>query len=795
MADIAIEDGRTRILYGAENALSYGIKFMSNTKRKMDITFGSSAPSIVIKILQYYQGYKEILKRGGKIRCITEVTKDNLSYCKELLNIVTELKHLDGLKGGIATNESEYMATTILTEEQPLTEVIYSNAKEVVSQGQYIFDTFWNNSIPANQKIREIEEGIILEKTELIFGVENTTTSIKNFISNANLKIDICLDATGPSALSNIKELETKIGQIQSKKTKNRLLTEVTKDNLSVCKILNGFLEIRHLDEIKGNFSVTESEYISTPTLIGTQPISELIYSNVKKIVEQQQYIFDILWNKSIPLIKKIKEVEEGVEIEFVEVIDNPIKAKDLFIKSLNSSEKELLFFIPSHMLFILQKEIEFINVISRFSNGCGLKVKILLTPKSKFIKFDQDINNFLLHREKNNITIRTIEREFEVKSLERTAIAIIDRKISIVLELKDRCINSFENSIVFSIYSNNKTFVASYVAIFESLWRYIDLFTQFKEIHKKFKSQQSNLEIQIGKKTQNLLKINKNLEELHEKVLIEKKALKKANEELVNSDKVKNEFISMMSHELRTPLVPIKGYTEMLLKTGLLGELNDKQIKAIQIIHRNVKKQESLVEDMLDCTKLEMGQLKLLKKEVIISDLFTNVINDSKSMIEEKQISITSNIDTKVINKIYCDEKRIEQVFSNLIKNSFDYVPEKGGEILIMAEHGDEEKKDNVLLAKNNNDQVDKNKIVPYVTFTVRDNGLGIPKDKIGDLFKKFYQIDTSLTRKHSGTGLGLIICKGIIEAHGGRIWIDQKYTKGFSIKFSLPLLNHSES
>ena len=795
MADIAIEDGRTRILYGAENALSYGSKFMQNVKKKMDITFDHRAPSIVIKIPQYYNGYKNILKRGGKIRCITEITKDNIQYCKDLLNIVSELRHLDGLKGGIAMNESEYMATTILQEEQPLTEVIFSNAKEVVSQGQYIFDTFWNNAIPAIKKINEIEEGIILEKTEVIFGVENITTSIKNFISNANLKIDICLDAAGPSAVSNIKELETKISQIKSKKTKNRLLTEITKDNLSYCKILNGYLEIRHLDEIKGNFSITESEYISTPTLIGTQPISELIYSNVKKIVEQQQYIFDILWNKSIPLIKKIKEVEGGVEIEFVEVIDNPIKAKDLYIKSLNSSEKELLFFIPSHMLCILQKEIEFINVISRFSNVRGLKVKILLTPKSKFIKFDQDINNFLLHGEKNNITIRTIEKEFEVKSLERTAIAIIDRKISIVLELKDRCIDSFENSIEFSIYSNNKTFVTSYVAIFESLWRYIDLFTQFKEIHKKFKSQKADLEIQIGKKTQNLLKINKNLEELHEKVLIEKKALKKANEKLVKSDKVKNEFISMMSHELRTPLVPIKGYTEMLLKTGLLGELNDKQIKAIQIIHRNVKKQESLVEDMLDCTKLEMGQLKLLKKEVIISDLFTNVINDSKSMIEEKQISITSNINTKVIDKIYCDEKRIEQVFSNLIKNSFDYVPEKGGEILIMAEKEDEEKKNNVLLAKNNNDQVDKNKIVSYITFTIRDNGLGIPKDKIGDLFKKFYQIDTSLTRKHSGTGLGLVICKGIIEAHGGRIWIDQKYTKGFSIKFSLPLFNHSES
>ncbi len=692
MADIAIEDGRTHILYGVNNALSYGSKFMQNVKKKMDITFDHKAPSIVIKIPLYYDGYKDILNRGGKIRCITEITKDNIQYCRDLLNIVSELRHLDGLKGGIAMNESEYMATTILQEEQPLTEVIYSNAKEVVSQGQYIFDTFWNNAIPAIKKIKEIEEGIILEKTEVIFGVENTTTLINNFISNAKLKIDICLDATGPSLVANVKEFETGLNQSKRKNTKNRFLTEVTKDNLSFCKILSKFVEIRHLDEIKGNFSITESEYISTPILIGKQPISELIYSNVKKIVEQQQYIFDILWNKSIPLVKKIKEVEEGIEIEFVEVIDDPIRARDLYIKSLESSKGELLLFIPLHMLFIIQREIEFIKIINRFKIGSSIEVKILVTPRTELIKINQDIDRFLLYGGINNIAIRTLEKDLEVKSLERTAIAIIDRKISLVLELKDNSIDSFENTIVFSIYSNNKTFVTSYIAIFESLWRYIELFKQFKEIDKNFKFQESNLENQIEQKTQNLLKINKNLEVLHKKVLKEKRALKKSNWELVTTDKVKNEFISMMSHELRTPLVPIKGYTEMLLKTGLLGELNEKQIKAIQIIHRNVKKQESLVEDMLDCTKLEMGQLKLSKKDVIVSDLFTNIINDSKSILEEKQISILVKINTKLINKIYCDEKRIEQVFSNLIKNSIDFVPEKGGEILLMVEEEEEE-------------------------------------------------------------------------------------------------------
>ena len=114
---------------------------MLNAKSRMDITFDSKAPSIVIRIPQYHTGYIDILRRGGAIRCITELTPDNIAECKELLGLVTELRHLDGMKGGIAINESEYMATTVLKEGKPLTEVIYSNAEEMVAQGQYIFDT------------------------------------------------------------------------------------------------------------------------------------------------------------------------------------------------------------------------------------------------------------------------------------------------------------------------------------------------------------------------------------------------------------------------------------------------------------------------------------------------------------------------------------------------------------------------------------------------------------------------------------------------------------------------------
>src|SRR5919199_1634972 len=142
---------------------------MQNASQKMDLFGEKNGPSIIIEFPNIYKNnYIAAKKRGVKIRLITEITKENVHYCKELAKIVTEMRHLEGLVGGIAISESEYMSTTTLREKQLLTQVFYSNAKEVVEQGQYIFDTFWHKAIFAEDRIKEIEEGIKPEFIETI---------------------------------------------------------------------------------------------------------------------------------------------------------------------------------------------------------------------------------------------------------------------------------------------------------------------------------------------------------------------------------------------------------------------------------------------------------------------------------------------------------------------------------------------------------------------------------------------------------------------------------------------------
>ena len=269
---------------------------------------------------------------------------------------------------------------------------------------------------------------------------------------------------------------------------------------------------------------------------------------------------------------------------------------------------------------------------------------------------------------------------------------------------------------------------------------------------------------------------LTKALEFKNDELTETEKDLRRANEELVNTETAKEEFLSMISHELKTPLTPLKMYAEMLLKIRSVGELNEKQLKAMKMILRSISQLELLVNDIFDVYKLDIGKFQLKKKVVQVASLVKENMSELGLLMRDKQIQFNAEIipPSEKVN-VLCDPRRIGQVLANLIKNSVDFVPDKGGRITIRTEAG---------YSKQTNDGNSN-----YVVFTIEDNGSGIPFEKINNLFKKFYQVDTSTKRKHGGTGLGLAICKGIVEGHGGKIWLDTKHTQGAMIKFTLPI------
>ena len=237
----------------------------------------------------------------------------------------------------------------------------------------------------------------------------------------------------------------------------------------------------------------------------------------------------------------------------------------------------------------------------------------------------------------------------------------------------------------------------------------------------------------------------------------------KKDLDELTAIERQKEEFLSVVTHELKSPLTPIVGFSQALLKPGMIGDLNEKQTNAMNTILANAKRLRTLIGDLLDVHKLELGKMHFEMKEFSLDDLLKSIGLSFNYVAKEKMITINTSIDQEI--KMVSDRQRIEQVITNLTYNAVDFIPKDTGRIDITISQSDSD-----------------------IYFEVKDNGVGIAPEKQKQLFSKFYQADTSATRKHGGTGLGLSICKGIVESLGGTIGLESQVGVGSKFYFVLP-------
>ncbi len=238
---------------------------------------------------------------------------------------------------------------------------------------------------------------------------------------------------------------------------------------------------------------------------------------------------------------------------------------------------------------------------------------------------------------------------------------------------------------------------------------------------------------------------------------------IKEKEEQAKKTDIAKDEFLAMITHELKTPLVPIQGYSDILLSEHL-GKLTPQQKDRLSIIKSSSETLLGIISDLLDVQKLEIGQLRMKKENSDIKDSILKSVNALAPQAEKNEIQLVSNAKNFVI---YHDSERIKQVLTNLIKNAIIAAEPKSGKIEITMDENPSE-----------------------IQISVKDNGTGIPHDKQKDLFKKFYQVDTTLTRERGGSGLGLAICKGIIDNHGGKISVESEEGKGAKFTFTIPKL-----
>src|ERR671931_540947 len=707
-----------------------------------------------------------------------------------------------------------------------------------------------------NERIR------VLHSAEVI-------NAILDISYNAEHRIDVCGNSRFPSLIFSFESIRRAIMNVKNRKyTRQRYIFEITQQNIQHCKDLMKIAEVRHMNEIEANLLLNEKEYLGSITL--KEPHQQAIYTNVAEIVEQQQNIFETLWNRSILAEKKIKEIEEGTVHYETRIIDDAQEIvkeisrltasstelctcltaggmqysynhffdikKKLLDKQKKGEHKGIRYIIdidkdniklakilldagieirylknlPPMSFGVSDKEIaatiekmeggknvqsllvsnepayfnHFYHIFEElWKNGIDAKdrirdieegvesasIEIIPNPsysirraydlinsaQEEVLRIFSSINAFhrqarlgimhlfkdavergvrviiLIPADQKEITqivneVNLVLPQLEIGSADRSldstvGILVVDRKESLIIETKNDTKSNSYDAAGLAAYSNSKPIASAYAYIFDSLWKQT-------ELHQKLSNMYERLRIQ---------------------------------------NKMQEEFINVAAHELRTPIQPILGITDILLRsnnTSIDETSAAKQDELLDIIMRNARRLQRLADEILDVTQIESESLNLKKEFFNLNDVITNGIDDIITNIAKK--SYQGDLIKLVYQPhdifIEADKSRITQVISNILDNAVKF------------SKANLNKGMGVGTININTEKVDDQAIV-----SIKDTGTGVDPEIMPRLFEKF------ASKSFQGTGLGLYICKSIIEAHGGKIWAHNN-TDGKGATFS---------
>jgi two-component system, OmpR family, sensor histidine kinase VicK len=742
---------KTVVVYGEDKTTELIVHTLNNAKDRWDNYADSQGPTVAMGVEKLRKGMRQAYERGVKIKYISEITKHNINYCKELMKIA-EVRHVDNAKGGMAVSESEYIATAKLQEAKPVSHLIHSNVMEIVEQQQYVFKSLWANAIPATQRIREIEDGHERIETRVLDDQDEINDKIRS-LSKDGEEILICSD-TGllkivhDSFFSVYQEIMEKYDKGYHKGV--RWITDLSRrEDVNIAKLFMDIgIKIRSIRNLPPpNFLVTDRVFFSNSEKIDhnqdRKTIKQMFTTNDVLYINQYKLTFEELWENGIDAIDIIEDTERGLDTERVYIISRSNNAETAYLDLLRSSNKEIMLILPTVNAFLRQWKLGVFELITQAAVNRNVKIRMLIPNNEKTEKFVERLKkqNLLIYNTSINdnsnskkVQIRPTQTLTETGS----TILIVDKKVSLVMELKDDSKEKFHEAIGISTYSNSKAGVLSYVSIFENLWNQTEIYQQLKK-----------------------------------------------------SEELQQDFIRIAAHELRSPIQPILAISEMLKSNVNSKELgNSQQIKLnreeindyIDAIIRNAKKLVSLTNSILDITRIETNSLTLRKETVDLRLFLLEQVmeyeNQYTSKMELMDLHNITNCDRYKTRMVYSqlynniihdsllvklDKSRIAQVVWNLLDNAFKFTND-GDTINI------------ILDIEFINDQ-------KYVVISIRDSGKGIDREILPKLFTKF------TTRSEKGIGLGLYITKSIIEAHSGRIWArNNESGTGATFSFTLP-------
>lgn len=761
----------TKIVYSKES-IPLIDEFVKSCQNEIQIITDKNGASLIINNSEFTRFFTTLKDNSIIIKIITEIDRFNKDYCKQMMDRYNvDLRHFSDITFNHAISDGkEYAGFTVSIDDGPFSNVIYSNIKEIVNQNKFIFDTLWKKSTPIEQRIKEIEEGLLPLETYMIDSQAEALSYTKNFINNAE---DGFSNSTSIEYFRLLEHNETLLQSYLQYLTKHKegkvngcvkwitFINDNDEDVNLIRRFLDLGVEIRHVQNLPPLFfSVSQKQCVVISDILPNgEMFQKIIHSTEPLYISHYRRVFEKLWKTGLDASERIRQIKTGTTLATTKIIENSADAKSYFIEMIRNAKEEILILFPT--LNAIKREV-IMGIIDLLQRKGAQNVQIrVLSPENVKVKeivlSSDSLDKYLLIQ---NITSREIRKQNYLIS----TLVIVDRKIVLATELKDDTKESFEEAIGLSTYSTSKPAIFSYLSIFESLWDQTEMYENIKT----------------------------------------------ANEKLIHSEQLEREFINTAAHELRTPTQAMMGYMELdkeiiddLLKNEKV--ISDKELKMniqhisghYDAISRNSARLNSLIDNLLDVARIESSRtnsLQIHKEKLdLVKEINDTIRTQFGQKIKDKEIQINfinDNLDGPCW--VYADKLRINQILNNLLGNSIKFTNQNGKiDILINNNSSSVERK---LKVKNNEtlDNVEnkgylqekkENDTTEQILVGISDTGRGIPSQIMSRLFEKF------VTGSDTGTGLGLYITRNLIEAHGGRIWaFNNSNGIGATFVFSLP-------
>lgn len=630
----------TRVILGKRNAIETEIGIFNRATKTIDTCMTYTRPSLALSLKPIKNAFLAARKKGVRLRYITEINHQNFEDCKALLDIVDELRHIDGLKTNFMITEGEYLALLVQDKSETIaSEHIYSDMTQIVEHGRCIFDTLWSKSIPAEERIKDIIDGAVPRETKIVYNQEEIIKHIIH-LSEVSSGLSVVSNHDGVQLPYNtFFELFIKILRKQRRRESEgiRWIMRIEKDSVNVVKkFLNLGIKIRHVNNLAPiNFAVSKHGLITTVEEInegGMGIVQNILSSNEGSYIKHFSSMFEQLWKEGIDARYRIKDIEKKVGIAEIEIIRNPIDSIARGWDMVRSARKEINILFSSTNALKRQIEMGVLSLLKKASDRQNISIRMLL-PSS-------ENTDEIIEQTKSNvpkIDIRTVSTSLETK----ITILVVDSRQCLILELKDDMQVESYYAVGLSTYSISPTIISSYLAVFESFWRQAELFEKRREV-----------------------------------------------------EKLQKDFINMAAHELRNPIQPIIGFSELLYSKID----NDEHRRLLDEVILNARRLERLARIMLDVTRIENNSLVLTKEIVDIGKLVRDLVEDYNRKLEENNIH-SKDRNTKELVVLLegiksinatIDKVRITQVICNILDNAVSFTQEGKIRVILKKEKQD---------------------------------------------------------------------------------------------------------